>query len=87
MTIANIAGKFVKELRLISMDEKGFYDPRLANGGIARVRHASVRISFPMGTDSYDATERHEFADGSVLMVGNPDQVTYSLNVYEEAWR
>lgn len=23
-------------------------------------------------------------ADGSVLVVGNPDQITYSLNVYEE---
>ena len=79
-----IAQKFVKELRPIPMDEKGFYDHRLANGWIARVRHASVRVTYPMGTDSYDATERHEFADGSVLVVGNPEQVTYSLNVYEE---
>lgn len=84
MTIANIANKFVKELGLIPRDEKGFYDPRLANGWIARVRHASVRVSFPMGTDSYDATERHEFADGSTIVVGNPDQITYSLNVYAE---
>lgn len=50
----------------------------------ARVRHASVRVTYPMGKDSYDATERHEFADGSVIVVGNPDQITYSLNVYEE---
>lgn len=61
MTIAN---KFAKELGLISRDEKGFYNHRLANGWIARVRH--------------------EFADGSVIVVGNPDQITYSLNVYAE---
>lgn len=79
MTIAN---KFIKELGLISRDEKGFYDPRLANGWIARVRHASVRVTYPMGTDSYDATERHEFDDGSAIIVGNPDQIVFSLNVY-----
>lgn len=77
-----IADKFIRELKLIPRDEKGFYEPRLANGWIARVRNKSLRVSFPQGTDSYDATERHEFADGSVIMVGNPDQVTYSLNVY-----
>lgn len=81
MTIAN---KFVKELKLIPRDERGFYEPRLAKGWIARVRHQSLRVSFPMGTDSYDVAERHEFADGSVIMVGNPDQITYSINVYEE---
>lgn len=79
-----ISQKFVKELELISRDEKGFYDRRLADGWIARVRHASVRVTYPMGTDSYDATERHEFKDGSVIMVGNPDQITYSINAYEE---
>ena len=84
MTIATIANKFVKELRLISRDEQGFYDRRIAGGWIARVRHQSLRVTYPMGTDSYDATERHEFEDGSVIMVGNPDQITYSLNVYED---
>lgn len=79
-----IAQKFVKELRLISRGEKGFYNHRLADGWIARVRHQSLRVSFPQGTDSYDATERHEFADGSVIVVGNPDQITYSLDVYTE---
>lgn len=79
-----IAQKFVKELGLISRGEKGFYNHRLANGWIARVRHQSLRVSFPQGTDSYDATERHEFADGSVIVVGNPDQITYSLDVYAE---
>lgn len=77
-----IAKKFVKELGLIPRDEKGFYKSTLAEGWIARVRHASVRVSFPQGTDSYDATERHEFADGSAIVVGNPDQITFSLNVY-----
>lgn len=81
MTIAN---KFAKELWLISRDEKGFYNHRIADGWIARVRHASIHVTFPQGTDSYDATERHEFADGSVIVVGNPDQITYSLNVYAE---
>lgn len=80
----SIANKFAKELKLIQMDEKGFYESRLAEGWIARVRHASVLVTYPMGTDSYDATERHEFADGSMLVIGNPDQVKYSLNVYEE---
>ena len=80
----SIAKKFVKELSLISRDEKGFYNHRIAQGWIARVRHASVRVTYPMGTDSYDATERHEFSDGSVIVVGNPDQITYSLNVYED---
>lgn len=79
-----IAQKFVKELSLISRDEKGFYNYRLSNGWIARVRHTSVRVTYPMGKDSYDATERHEFADGSVIVVDNPDQITYSLNVYSE---
>ena len=79
-----IAQKFVKELGLISRGEKGFYNHRLADGWIARVRHQSLRVSFPQGTDSYDATERHEFADGSVIVVGNPDQITYSLDVYAE---
>lgn len=81
MTIAN---KFVKELGLIPRDEQGFYEPRLAEGWIARVRHASVHVTYPMGTDSYDATERHEFKDGSAIVVGNPDQITYSINVYED---
>lgn len=80
MTIAN---KFIKELGLIARDDRGFYTRRLAEGWIARVRHQSLRVSFPQGTDSYDATERHEFADGSNITVGNPDQITYSLNVYE----
>lgn len=79
-----IAKKFVKELNLIHRDEKGFYDLSLANGFIARVRHASVRVTYPMGTDSYDATERHEFDDGSVIVIGNPDQITFSLLAYEE---
>ena len=79
-----ITQKFVKELGLISRGEKGFYNHRLADGWIARVRHQSLRVSFPQGTDSYDATERHEFADGSVIVVGNPDQITYSLDVYAE---
>lgn len=81
MTIAN---KFTKELGLISRGEKGFYNCRLAEGWIARVRHASVRVTYPMGKDSYDATERHEFADGSAIVVGNPEQIAFSLNVYEE---
>ena len=80
----SIAKKFVKELSLISRDEKGFYNCRIVQGWIARVRHQSLRVSFPMGTDSYDATERHEFADGSAIVVGNPEQITYSLNVYAE---
>lgn len=80
----NVAQKFVKELGLITRDEKGFYSLRLAKGWIARVRHASVRVTYPMGTDSYDATERHEFDDGSVIVIGNPEQITYSLNVYED---
>lgn len=79
-----VAQKFINELMRISMDEKGFYNQRLANGWIARVRHQSLRVSFPMGTDSYDATERHEFADGSVIGVADHDQITYSLNVYAE---
>lgn len=82
--MTTIAQKFVKELGLISRDEKGFYNSRLASGWIARVRHQSLRVSFPMGTDSYDATERHEFDDGSVIIVGNPDQIVFSLNVYED---
>lgn len=81
MTIAN---KFINELNLISRDERGFYTRRIANGWIARVRHASIRVTYPMGTDSYDATERHEFVDGSSIVIGNPEQITYSLNVYEE---
>lgn len=80
----SIAKKFVKELNLISRDDRGFYDRRLANGWIARVRHASVRVTYPMGTDSYDATERHEFVDSSFIVVGNPDQIMHSLNVYED---
>lgn len=83
----SIANKLIRDLKLISRDEQGFYNSRLADGWIARVRHASVRVTYPMGTDSYDATERHEFSDGSVIMVGNPDQIEYSLNVYEEDWR
>lgn len=63
----SIAKKFVKELSLISRDEKGFYNVRLSGGWIARVRHAS-----------------YEFADGSMIVIGNPDQITYSLNVYED---
>lgn len=78
-----IAQKFIKELGLIPRDERGFYDRRLANGWIARVRQ-SLRVSFPMGKDSYDATERHEFADGSAIVVGNPEQIAFSLNVYED---
>lgn len=80
----NIAQKFIKELGLISRDERGFYNRRLADGWIARVSHASVRVTYPMGKDSYDATERHEFSDGSAIVVGNPEQITYSLNVYED---
>ena len=79
-----IAQKFVNELRLIPIDEKSFYNNSLAEGWIARVRHASVRVTYPMGTDSYDATERHEFADGSLVWVGNPRQSAFALDVYEE---
>lgn len=50
--MTTIAHKFVKELNLIHRDEKGFYNSRLANGWIARVRHASIHGTFPQGTDS-----------------------------------
>lgn len=80
----SIAKKFIKELGLIYRDERGFYDLRLADGWIARVRHASVRVTYPMGKDSYDATERHEFDDHFTIVIGNPEQITYSLNVYED---
>lgn len=79
-----IAHKYIKQLDLIPLDELGFYNRRLADGWIARVRHASVHVTFPQGLSSYDATERHEFEDGSELTVGNPDQIAFSLNVYEE---
>lgn len=78
-----ISERFKRELNLISIDERGFYDRRLADGWIARVRHASVRVTYPMGTDSYDATERHEFADGSKITVGNPDQIAFSIDIME----
>ncbi len=78
-----ISERFERELNLISRDERGFYDRRLADGWIARVRHASVRVTYPMGTDSYDATERHEFADGSSIEVGNPDQTVFSIDIME----
>ena len=80
-----IANKLIREIGLIPRDEEGFYDCQLANGWIARVRYQSLRVSFPKGTDSYDATERHEFLDGSAIVVGNPDQIAFSLSVYEEA--
>lgn len=78
-----ISERFKRELNLIPIDERGFYDRRLADGWIARVRHASVRVTYPMGTDSYDATERHEFSDGSSIVVGNPDQITFSIDIME----
>lgn len=78
-----ISERFKRELNLIPIDERGFYDRRLADGWIDRVRHASVRVTYPMGTDSYDATERHEFADGSKITVGNPDQIAFSIDIME----
>ena len=52
-----------------------------------RVRRAAVDEAWPFGVDSYDATSRFTFEDGSVLFVGNPEQATYPVCAYEKKER
>lgn len=78
----NIAEKFVREFNLVPRRGDGFYVRKYAEALVARIRHASVKESYPFGFDSYDPTERHVFADGSALTIGNPDQRAFSLDVY-----
>lgn len=44
-------------------------------------REQAVEITYPLGKDSFDATEGWKFIDGSYAQVDNPRQVCYCLNV------
>ena len=77
------AEKFKKELDRIPRDRAGFRDIRQATAWIVRVRRASCGVSYPMGADSVDPTERHQFADGSALVVANPTQQVFDLFIVE----
>lgn len=80
----NTAQKFLRERTLIPRRLDGFFDITLALAWVERVRFKSIETSYPYGEDSYDATERHAFADGSVIVIGNPGQRTFSLDAWED---
>lgn len=84
MTIAN---EFLKELSLIERDRRNYADGLLLCGFMERVRRAAVDEAWPFGIDSYDATRRFTFEDGSILYVGNPEQATYPVTAYEKKER
>lgn len=46
-------------------------------------RETAVAVEYPMGTDSYDATEVWRFKDGSALWVNNPRQAAFRLGISE----
>lgn len=76
------AQRFIRELGLIPRDHRGFFDFRLADGLVARIRHAS-KWHEQIDRRSFDADERHVFEDGSRLTLANPRQACYPLKVYE----
>lgn len=78
------AQNFVRQFRLITTNSRGFKNPVLLDGFIERVRHAAVRVDYPLGQDSYDASERYYFSDGSSLTVDNPNQASFPTHI--SAW-
>lgn len=81
------AQAFLRELGLIERDRRGYADGALLCGFMERVRRAAVDEAWPFGVDSYDATRRFTFEDGSILFVGNPEQATYPVCAYEKKER
>lgn len=76
--MTTIANKFIKELKLISRDEQGFYDPRLANGWIARVRHAQTGAPLKALDATQRASERSRHGRGQTM---SPTSVSYLLKM------
>lgn len=74
----NIAYRFMRELSLIERDERGFYEHSLFNGLVERARYWAVATTYPYGTNSDDPSEKHTFADGSSLHIGNLRQKAYA---------
>lgn len=83
----NQAQRFLLELGFIERDRENFADGLLLSDFVRRVRRAAVDEAWPFGVDSYDATRRFTFEDGSVLFVGNPEQATYPVCAYEKKER
>lgn len=72
-----VAKKMEREFGLIATDDRGFCDGRLLSGFVERCAFRAVRIEFPYGEDSCDATRVYVFDDGSALKVSNPGQAFY----------
>lgn len=77
------AESFANAFGRIPRDERNFADEVLAAlvALVARKAAVSVRETCEQ---SYDSTQRCEFADGSVLYIDNPQQCAYPLYVRTE---
>lgn len=69
---------------LVVKEDNGNGWPVWANDFVKAWRALAVEVTYPLGTNSLDPTERWVFPDGSVVRVGNPWQVFYCLHAMEE---
>jgi len=51
------------------------------NGFVNAWRQQAVKVEYPLGTDSFDSTERWTFRDGSKVEVQNPSQAAFILRI------
>lgn len=87
----NLVNKFIREFNMIREEPdaeridryRGYRDFELLAGYRARLQHAADSVTYPLGTDSYDPTERYTFSDGSSLTLANPRQSAYAAFVSE----
>ncbi|MDR0827613.1 MAG: hypothetical protein LBN33_07030 [Desulfovibrio sp.] len=78
------AHEFLEQAKGINVDSTtGLANVEEVKAFISAVRHAGVRISFLNKTKAGDATECHEFADGSSLALENTKQVAAKFSCYD----
>jgi hypothetical protein len=52
---------------------------------VNQIMRESTLCTYPLGTDSHDATEMHHFVDGSRVLLENPRQAAFCGNVFVPA--
>lgn len=76
-----LAQNFVSIINQFDYDENGFL---IVPDGFIEAWRDCASVSYPLGTDSFDATEQWSFKDGSTVTVNNPRQRCFSLFVHLE---
>lgn len=72
-----IAQNFIKVFEQLERDGRTNKRTELSDRTFWSWRESAKKIDYPLGTDSYDSTERWMFRDNSSVVVSNPKEITY----------